>query len=228
MSLFRSPGRVELLESRRLLAYTLTNLGFESSGGAGLENGLFNSPDVNTPGTVAGIGIAESIYDHAMLRVVRSGKAKNIDVGKIATRTNADSRGLNDKNQVVGDWTDTKGTNHAYISALGAGDKVTITKLGDVKGLQGATAYAVNNSGLAVGSAGMLTGAEQATAWVPAKGGKFTTTPLPRLGSSTLPGFTASSIALDVNDKGAIVGMAVDSNFRQRAVIGPREPRVTA
>jgi uncharacterized membrane protein len=211
---------VEKLEQRQLLAYTLTKLNFDTAAGANLQTGLDNTPDVNTAGQVAGPRIAATIFDHAEVQVVRSGKTKFIDVGNLGSTIDSFGRGLNDKNQFVGNWTDSKGVNHAFFSALSKTDKATVAKLGDVKGESGAVAFAVNNKALVVGEAGETTGKSVGVVWTPATGGKFTTTALPRLSThSQIPGFVGPAIANDVNDAGVIVGTAIDSVARQRAVL---------
>lgn len=216
----RAISQIEPLESRRLLTFTLTNLELRSHGGQGIENGLSGSPELNNLGTVAGTGSPSlTIFDHATLRVVRSGVVKQIDVGAFGPTLNSYGRDLNEKNQVVGETTDSKGVPHAFISTLGKKDAVTLKKLGDVKGISGTIAYAVNKSGVVAGGAGLLTGKDVAVVWTPGAGGKYSLTQLPRVGTSLIPGQGPSSIATDINDAGVIAGSGIGSTLTQRAAI---------
>lgn len=209
-----NPCRFESLESRRLLTYTLTNLHLDASGGAGLENGLANSPEINNAGTIAAVGPTGASHPHATLRVVRSGTVKTIDVGNINTNFNSVAKGLNESNQVVGAYTDAKQIQHAFLSTLGKKDAVTIISLGGVKGVSGTIALGLNKSAVVVGQAGALTGKELAVVWARNPKGAYVATALSRLSKTS-----TSAIAFDINDKGVIVGTAVDAKQRQRAVI---------
>jgi probable HAF family extracellular repeat protein len=211
---------VERLESRRLFAYALTDLTLVARGGAGLQQELFNSPDVSNPGVSAGSKSVSKGIRHAILRVDRNGSASFIDVGNFSSKTQSFGYGVNSANQTVGEFIDSKGVSHAFTSTLGASDAVTVRKLPDAKGLTGAIALAVNRTGLAVGSAGVETAREQAVAWVKDSGGNYSVVPLRRLGTKpVIPTFVATSLALDVNDAGIITGVAYDNSTRQRAVI---------
>jgi probable HAF family extracellular repeat protein len=212
--------RVESLESRRLLTYTLADLSLVAHGGEGLEQALFNSPDVNNPGAVVASKSVRKGIRHAMLRVERSGSPTLIDVGNFSRKVTSYGYGVNTSNQTVGAFIDSKGLSHAFTSTLGGGDAVTVRKLPDAKGLNGAIAYAVNSGGLAVGSGGNETAREQGLAWEKDSNGNYSVVPLRRLGTRpVIPTFIATSIALDVNDDGVIAGMAFNNNTRQRAVI---------
>jgi probable HAF family extracellular repeat protein len=216
----RSLCQVESLETRRLFAYSLTNLTLVPRGGAGLEQELFNSPDVNNGGTAAGSKSVSKGIRHAILRVVRNGTPTFIDVGNFSSKTQSFGYGLSTSNQTVGEFIDSKGVSHAFTSTLGASDVVTVRKLGDAKGLVGSIAYAANKNGLVVGSGGNGTAREQALAWVKDGSGNYSVVPLRRLGTKpVIPTFIETSLALDVNDAGVIAGMAFNNATDERAVV---------
>lgn len=210
---------VEPLEGRRLFTYTLTNLAaLDPFGGAGLENGIANAPDVNNTGVVSAPAPAGS-FEHGKVRVIRSGAPRLVDVANFGSKVNSYTRGINEKNQTVGSFVDSKSVEHAFVSTLGKKDAVVLKKLPDVKGRTGAVAYAINKNGLAVGSAGPLTSDEQAVVWTPDSAGVYKATALPRIGITDLEGFYASAVALDVSDAGLVVGIATDESLHQRGVI---------
>lgn len=211
--------RIEPLESRRLFTYTLTNLAaLDPFGGSGLENGIANAPDVNNTGVVSAPAPAGK-YEHGKVRVIRSGAPRLIDVANFGTKVNSYTRGINEKNQTVGSFVDSKSIEHAFVSTLGKKDAVVLKKLPDVKGRTGAVAYAINKNGLVAGSAGPLTSDEQAVVWTPDSAGVYKATALPRIGITDLEGFYASAVALDVNDAGVVAGIATDESLHQRGVI---------
>jgi uncharacterized membrane protein len=220
MSSYRS--FIQSLESRRLFTYTLTNLDpIDSRGGAGLENSLDNSPDISNAGAITGNSTAfGTIFSHATLRVVRTSGIKIIDVGNFGEKVNSYARGMNEKSQTIGEFTDSKGVDHAFISTLGKKDVVVVKKLGDVKGISGTNAYAINASGLVVGTAGLNTGKEQALVWTPTSSGTYSIVKLPRVAASQVGvNFGPNSIAMDISDAGVIAGSGAGATLLSRAAI---------
>jgi uncharacterized membrane protein len=216
---------IEPLENRRLMtaasAYTVTDLfPFESTGGAGIENGDKNTPSINAGGVVAGTGLKPSgLHSHATARFVKKGKVTLVDVGNFKLDDVSDAKGLNDLNQFVGAYEAGTATDHAFLSYLGKKGRVVLEPLGDFKGLPGTVAYAINNRGQIVGSAGQLTGEELAVMWTIGKKGAIVPYALPRFGGHPIPGLELTSIANDINEGGIIAGAAQDETLQQRATL---------
>src|SRR4029079_18139227 len=112
---------------------------------------------------------------------VRSGVVKLIETGNFGAKLDSLARDLNEKNQVVGEYNDSKGIPHAFISTIGKKDVVTDKKLGDIKGISGTIPMALNASAVVVGVAGLNTGKEEAVVWTPGAAGAYTAAKLPRI-----------------------------------------------
>ncbi len=217
---------VESLEGRRLLTtYSITDLGLDRGTSAGLDGTALTGVDINTKGAVAATGKSElvSINPDAVELLPKVSAPGFEDPLHVPGLTQSFSKGLNDKGDIVGQITDTKGTPHAFISQLGTGNVFAVTDLGVLPKLKGAIAYAINNKRQAVGSSGNLTGKESAFFWERNAKGKGVLTALPKLVKSL--GFitTTSSIALAINDAGVIAGSAFGKDFQTHAVLWQRK-----
>jgi uncharacterized membrane protein len=204
------------------VSYTLTDLDpFDGTGGAGIEGGVSNSPDVNNLGHVGGKGFYSTpIIQHATIRKVVNGVVKLIDVGNVFVDETSDGKSINNVGGLAGSYSDNNGQEHGLYGFVNKNGVGVAVKLPDAKGIDGAIAYGINDKGTIVGSAGPLTGKETALVWTKNKKGNYVVAKLPQFkGASPVPGLAKLSIANDINKAGVITGMAANDGLIQRAVI---------
>lgn len=215
---------VELLESRTLLSsYSITDLHTLADQGADYANLAPTNPDINAEGdTLISSEAANHIAEHAST----FGPATTwpdglVDRAPFGPNTNSSGRGINDVEQVVGDYTDpADGQRHAFISEYGKHGRMALTKMINLPGFTDSVAFAINNSAQVVGDS--AADSNSATAWIWQRGKKSreVISELPALGSHPLePGFHEATLARDINDTGAVVGMSMNDNLQQLAVI---------
>jgi hypothetical protein len=214
----------EPLEDRKLMAvsFTVVDLDpFDGTGGAGIEGGVSNSPDINKAGDLGGKGFFSTpIIQHATIRRAVNGVVKLFDVGNLFVDESSDGKALNNVGGLAGSYTDNQGREHALYGQINKKGKAVSVALPDAKGLKGAIAYGINDANVIVGSGGNLTSSETALVWRANKRGAFAVAKLPQFkGSSPVPGLSKFSIANDVNRGGVITGMATNAGLIQRAVI---------
>jgi len=127
-----------VLEDRRLLSYSVIDLGTLPGGGESWAQGM------NDSGQVVGGALTASGYYHAFLY----SNGTMIDLGTLPGGLVSVARGINNSGQVVGESETGSGSTHAFLYSNG-----TMTDLGTLGGTN-SSAYAVNDSGEVVGQAG--------------------------------------------------------------------------
>ncbi len=215
---------VELLESRTLLSsYSITDLHTLADQGADFANLAPTNPDINAKGdTLISSEAANHIADHASTfgpaAVWPDGLVDRAPFGPLIPSS---GRGINDLEQVVGDYVDpADGLRHAFISEYGKHGRMSLTKMINLPGFNDSVAFAINNNAQVVGDS--AADSNSATAWIWQRGKKSreVISELPALGSHPLePGFHEATLARDINDAGAVVGMSMNDSLQQLAVI---------
>jgi probable HAF family extracellular repeat protein len=149
--------------------------------------------EMNDTGQVVGHAFTTNNQNHAF---IWESEGSMRDLGTISGNQ-SQAHGINNKGQIVG-WSSTSSGGRAALWQDGS-----VVGLGTLGGAS--EAYSINEAGQVVGkSMDSISGRERATLWQ--------NEAVKNLG--TLPG-TIDSVALDINNSGIVVGVAISAGIRQ-------------